>query len=173
MTGCTRLSDRMLDIRMGAEWTSAERAHLAECPDCAAEWRLIQAAAALGARLRLPDSERIAGAVLDRLAREPAAEPGTAGLAGPGRRLGVWWAGGLVAAALMLAVALALWPSRPADPGRQLVVLSELEDLSAGELEGLLGELPSADQVAMPSGAMGMSDLSAAELERVLAAWEG
>lgn len=173
MTACTRLSDRMLEIRAGAEWTGAERAHLAECPDCATEWRLVQAGAALGARLRQPDSERIAAAVLERLAREPVAEGGRAGRVGPGRRPGVWWAGGLVAAALMLAVALALWPSRPADPGRQLVVLSELEDLSAGELEGLLGELPSADQVTMPSGALGMSDLTAAELERVLAAWEG
>lgn len=173
MTGCTRLSDRMLAMRMGADWTRAERAHLAECPDCAAEWRLVQAGAALGARLRQPDSERIAAAVLERLAREPEAERGTAGLAGPGRRPGAWRVGGLVAAALVLAVALALWPSRPPDAARQVVVLSELEDLSVGELEGLLGELPSADQVTMPSGALGMSDLSAAELERVLAAWEG
>lgn len=172
MTACTRLSDRMLEIRLGGEWTPAEREHLDRCPDCAAEWRLMRAGAAVGAGLPPFDAARIAVAVRGRLAAEP---PAPALL--PFRARAVRLAIGLAAAAaLILAVGLAL-RSRTAgvapDSTAGVVVLSELEELSAGELEELLGALPAPVEVMMPSGAVGLSDLSAAELERVLAAWEG
>ncbi|MBA2628091.1 MAG: hypothetical protein H0U85_08760 [Gemmatimonadales bacterium] len=51
MIPCARLSDRMPEVlRAGAPWADAERRHLAQCVDCAAEWELVQVAARLGDR---------------------------------------------------------------------------------------------------------------------------
>ena len=43
------LSDRMPDVAAGRiRWSVPEQQHLVECADCAAEWRLVSTASALG-----------------------------------------------------------------------------------------------------------------------------
>jgi hypothetical protein len=167
VTDCARLSDRMLAVRAGGAWTEAEQAHLAGCPDCAAEWRLMQAGAALGAGARV-DPARVAAAVRERLAAPVPLRPRR-----PWRR----WAAGLAAAAVLaLAVSLGLGLGRQGGPAAAApdgaVMLTELEGLTAGELEDVLGALPVPPDAVMPTGAAGLSDLTDAELERVLRTWE-
>ena len=57
---CERLSDRMPEVARGAgAWDESDRRHLAGCPDCQAEWRLVTLSLGLGqsvARAVDPDS---------------------------------------------------------------------------------------------------------------------
>ncbi len=167
---CTRLSDRTAEVaRGGTEWTGDERRHLASCADCAAEFRLVQAAVKLAAEAPPMPAERISDRVIRRLAAEPVP-------AGRGR----WWwgAGGLAAAAALLWM---LWPgsSPPAAPvvspaATALVLpLTELDSLDSAQLRSVLESLddPLAgpDVYEMPS----MLDLDDTQLERVLRSLEG
>lgn len=166
MTICERLSDRMPMVASGAaQWAAEERDHLATCPECAAEWRLIGAASRLGATAPPIDAARVAAAVRARLAAEPRGAT-VIPIARPRQS----WLWGLAAAAVVvLAVSLARRPSSPGigggAPGQ---VLSELDELSAAELETVLAELSEPTGVA--DGSMG--DLSTDELQRVLRDWE-
>lgn len=103
MTTCEQLMEQMPRLlHGGAEWSPAEREHVAHCRECAGEWRLVQVGAGLDRRLVL-DADRIAAAVRARLAMPIDVLPL--------RRL-PWrnFALGLAAAA---SVALAVWvPSR-------------------------------------------------------------
>jgi hypothetical protein len=69
MTGCTRLSDRMPGVARGeSAWTADEASHLADCSDCAAEWRLVRLAGQLGdSSTWTADLEALSEAVLARL----------------------------------------------------------------------------------------------------------
>ena len=49
MTMCEAVSDRMPAVAAGqGDWTAEERAHLASCSDCGAEWTLVSMASNLG-----------------------------------------------------------------------------------------------------------------------------
>ncbi|HUF34365.1 MAG TPA: hypothetical protein VMN37_00360, partial [Gemmatimonadales bacterium] len=100
MIGCERLSDRMPQVALGRDgWTAEEAAHLEVCPDCRAEWALVGAVGRIGARApAVSDPTVLAARVLRRLAEEPAPRP---------RGRLVRWAGGLAAAAAILALAWA------------------------------------------------------------------
>jgi hypothetical protein len=82
------------------------------------------------------------------------------------------WLGLAAAAAVILAVAVGL---RNRDNGSTAPspILVELDDLDPAELELVLDAVPAVVEASMPVGAVGMSDLSTSELERVLSSWEG
>jgi len=168
MTGCARLSDRMISVAHGGQkWTAEERGHLTECPDCGAEWRLVRLVAELGPPAPVRSVEGVVGSVLARVREE---RRGSVTL----RRSG--W--GRVALALAAAVLLAVALWRPLDrPGRSAPepasFASELDGLSADELAVVLRAYPEAIDVVMPDGAAGLSDLSSDELETVLNSFEG
>ncbi len=176
MTACEQLSERMpmVAARRG-EWTIDEAAHLASCPDCTAEWRLVGRVRRLGDGLPPVDPASIALRVRERMT---AAGASTQVIPIRSPRRTVYW-GLAIAAAAVLAVALPRWRSvDPANPtaDRTTVVagqvLSELDDLSAQELAALLREFPSAPGVEK-SEPGGTEDLNLEELERVLRSWEG
>lgn len=173
MTPCERLSERMPVVAAGADWTPDEAAHLASCPDCAAEWRVVKAAAGVGGQLPAVDPARISARVRARLAAEPANESTVIPIRSA--RRGRWLMGLAAAAVLVLAVRAVVRPPAPVDPGLAAptgTVLSELEELSSNELESVLGDWDE-EQVGTPAaGVPGLSDLSADELERVLRSWE-
>lgn len=168
MTGCERLSDRMPRVALGQDgWTADEAAHLEACPDCRAEWALVGAAGRLGARApTVSDPAAIAALVLRRLAQEPAARA-------PGRLIP--WAGGLAAAAAILAL---VWAGgRDAGSGGEPVAtgspVAAVEQLSAAQVDSLLDrdDVPLAGWSMLETPTLG--DLDEAELERVLRTWEG
>jgi hypothetical protein len=163
----------MIDVaRSGSGWAPDESAHLETCSDCAAEWRLIGRTAALGSGMSI-DAERISARVRARLAtpdEHPIERPGSS------RRRWIPWAAiGLAAAA---ALVLAVRPTRgphlasPPPAAETGAVLSELDGLSARELETVLSEMENNGSVPGGDG-LGLGDLTTAELERVLRSWGG
>ena len=168
MTECTQLSDRMAAVAHGpADWSPQEVAHLAGCPDCAAEWRVMRAGALIGAEVAqtLPAdflATRIVAAVK------------------AGRRARPWWARLrwlALPAAAAAAVVLMVWPGgTPRDrtgPGAAVAefqVLPELEGLDASALESVLELLPASDR---PLEIRGFEELSDDEVTRLLNSLEG
>jgi hypothetical protein len=173
MTSCTRLSDRMIEVRYrGSSWQAREEEHLATCPACRAEWSLVQATARLGTRWPLPESDQLAAAVLARRRAAPGSGVRSIRL----RRHWERWTLGLVAAAtVVFAVGLGLQGPRGPETVSRPALLGELDDLSSDELETVLWGLDDrADPpLSLPAGPVGLSDLSEAELEQVLESLEG
>jgi len=132
------------------------------------EEELLQSAAKLGEdAVSGLDEQRVARAVLERLASEPVATP---------RRVGstVRWLAGVaaVAAAVLLLVKPPTPPPGAASPA-SLSVLHELDDLSASELQLLLESMPaSAAAPAHPDPAP-LDELDTKSLERLLRSLEG
>ncbi|MBL8980039.1 MAG: hypothetical protein JNM53_16605 [Gemmatimonadetes bacterium] len=174
MSPCALLSDRMVLVADGtADWSAAEAEHLASCPDCREEWRLIQGARRLGTEAaRRTDAGRVSRLVLATLAGE--------------RRRRRWVrVGGLVgiaaAAALAIMVSTADRRGSGGEAGSIAVVgaeglqlrLAELESLNEAELEAILDGL----DVPLSEGAGGappaLGDLDDTQLERVLRSLEG
>ncbi len=172
MTPCEQVTERMVAVAHGAgALTGEEQAHLAACPDCALEWRLVQAAGRLGDRAAgRVDPARVSHAVLGTLRAE--------------RRRGQWIRRGALAG-LAAAAALVLMvrtsgpaPGRAGDlPGAATAALyvprAELESLYEGQLEAVLDGLdaPLTEGGAVAPPALG--DLDDAQLERVLRSLEG
>jgi hypothetical protein len=152
----------MVDVAHGrSSWTGPEAAHLAACLDCAAEWRLTARAADAGIGVQV-DPDRLAEAVLARLA------------APPPRRPSFGWVVGLAAAAIVI-LALQARPGQPSvpAPAPAATVLSELDDLTHDELLTVLDALdPLPDDATVPV-ATPLGDLTPGELERVLRSLEG
>jgi hypothetical protein len=167
MTACTRLSDRIPEVASGrTRWTAEEAAHLANCPDCLAEWNLVGATIRIGTKSPIPrDPDAIAGAVLQRLAEDRRS-----------RRSWRAWGAGIAAAA---AIAGVIWagrqPRQVTQPPSERVeiVLPELEPLETAELDSLLETMdaPQVGSSALDEPSLG--DLDAKELEQVLGTWEG
>ena len=168
MTNCEALSERMPEVARGGEWTAEQAHHLAACPGCTDEWRLVAAAAGIGSRVTI-DAARVAGRLRTRLAAAPRPAPAISMFS----RRPARWLAGLAAAALLLLVARAI-VDRPLTsttrPG-ELAVLSELDSLGAPELEAVLEDWTGA--AWRPSASVsGLGDLTAEELEKVLGGWE-
>ncbi len=172
MTDCERLSERIPEVALGRSvWTADDAAHLATCRDCQAEWNLVRAARGLGERAPVVNSSAIAAAVQARLAAERSA----------GRRSRwLWTVAGSAAAAAAVALAVTA-PDEPATSAAPVVVadveplvpLPELEGLETAQLDTLLQtfDRPSGG----PTGGDGstLGDETDAELEMILASWEG
>ena len=159
------LTERMVDVAHGrSRWTEPEAAHLRVCSECAAEWRLTARAPDVGIGIEV-DAERMADAVMARLAARPARLPS------PWSR----WVIGLAAAAAIVILALQAGLGKPTAPAAvpPATVLSELDDLTHEELLTVLEVLdPLPDDAAVPEAAS-LGDLTPGELERVLRSMEG
>ena len=172
MTECERLSDRMPDVALHrAAWSAEETVHLAGCSECRAEWDLIQTARRLEERAPGVDPAAIAASVQRRLVVEREARR---------RARWIWTAAGSAAAAAALAIAvIAEREDRPAvaplavAEAEPLMPLPELEGLEPAQLDTLLDALdePFAGTSTLESSTLG--DGAEAELERILATWEG
>jgi hypothetical protein len=171
MSDCARLSDRMPDVAMQrAAWTADEAVHLASCTDCRAERDLVLAARRLEVRAPAVDPTAIAAAVQRRLATDRASV----------RRSRWFWAGGAAAAAAAaIALAVARGPeARPVAPvvaveTDPLVPLPELEGLETAQLDTLLRALDGSLAGASASDSASVDEDADAQLEQILAAWEG
>jgi hypothetical protein len=172
---CEQLSDRMPAVaRRELSWTGEEEAHLAECPDCRAEWELVSVTVGLGANVVGDlDVHHVTQRVLGRLRDERRMR---------GRQL-AWTATGLAAAA---AVALTVWAGspglrlphvpavRPTAEVAQLPVPG-LDSLATPELEAVLHSLdtPIGTTVEPSDTTTYLDSLDAPELQQVLDTLEG
>ncbi len=167
MTDTHLPTERFPEVLQGrSPWSAEEASHLAGCPACRLEWSITAAAPELGraAADRL-DVERIAGAVRRKLAH---AAPARGRVSRP-----VWWFTGLAAAAAALLLALPR-VEPPASPATvpQVMVLHELDDLTAAELEVVLDALPPAAGAASHVEMLPLDELDTGALERVLQSME-
>jgi hypothetical protein len=172
MSDCQRLSDRMPDVALQrAAWSAEEAAHLTSCAECLAEWKLVLAARRLEASAPNVDPATIAAAIQQRLASERTAD----------RRSRWGWAlGGAAAAAAALALVVAGGPESrqatapavavSADP---LLPLPELEGLDTAQLDTLLHALDGPLAGTSANDSTTADDDVDAELEQILATWEG
>jgi hypothetical protein len=172
MTDCERLSDRMPVVAMQrAAWTAEEAAHLAGCADCRDEWELVQAVKRLEAEAPAVDADAIAAAVQGRLATQRAT----------GRRSRWIWAVGsaaAAAAAIAFGVTSRDEPRREATPAvaietEPLVPLPELDGLETAQLDTLLQAIDAAPAGSSSVESTTLGDEVDAELEQILATWEG
>jgi hypothetical protein len=107
MTICAELSERMPAVALGREvWTDSERAHLADCADCRAEWQVVRIGAGLGAMLPIGDSNVSAARVLLRVRAAQARDRAR-------QRLRAWVVIGAAAAAVAV---VAVWAGRAGRP---------------------------------------------------------
>ena len=172
MSECESIQDRIPLVANGAaEWNEAEAAHLASCPECSAEWRLIQTARRVGdSAARGVNPAHVSQAVLSRLAA--------------GRRAARWKTGGWIvglaaAAAVVLMVQVGNHRTDRATGAMTAAVetlhvpLAELERLDASQLESVLEGLdePLGSRAAPDTPHLG--DLNDHQLERVLRSLEG
>jgi hypothetical protein len=149
-----------------ADWTGEEARHLQTCPSCAAEWRVVVAAAGLGAAAaqRL-DASRLGTAVLRRLRAQ--------------RR---WRRTAWLGMAAAAAVGLVLWLDRPTDDRLATTTearlefhlpMVELESLDADQLQAVLDDLDGPLGATAAPDAPVLDDLEDQELEHVLRSLEG
>lgn len=172
MNDCEWIQERIpLVANRAAEWSEAEAAHLASCPECSAEWRLIQTARRVGdSAAGRVNPNLVSQAVLARLAA--------------GRRATRWktlgWITGLAAAAAVILMVQAgkhradsASEGTPAASTAFHVPLAELEQLDASQLESVLEGLdePLGSHAAPDTPHLG--DLNDHQLERVLRSLEG
>jgi hypothetical protein len=171
MNDCVSLSDRMPEVALGrSDWNPEDAAHLADCAECQAEWRLLVAAAALAESApTVADPVGLAAALRLRLAQDRAGRTTV--------RRG-WLIGG--AAATAAALVLAVASTRPADQAPiitaeadALLPLPELEGLETAQLDTLLNTIdrPVAGTSTLDASTMGEHE--GEELEQVFATWEG
>jgi hypothetical protein len=173
MNDCERLSDRMPDVAAHrAGWTTDEAAHLAGCPECLAEWRLVLAARALDQRApAVSNLSALPAALRVRLAVDRA----------PRARARRAWSAAGVAAAAAAIVVMAMTGSEagpvgappPVVQAEALVPLPELEGLGTAQLDTLLQTIdrPFADKSTLDASTLG--EYEDEELEQVFATWEG
>lgn len=165
MTICEELSERMPAVARGeAHWDATALAHLAVCRECAAEWRVVSAVAALGRAAPAIDPEAVGRLVLRRLAAS-----------GGRRRRARRWLGAVTGLAAAAAIVLMLWSptrrvvSEPEAP----VFLPELDSLTAVQLESVLGSVDRPLGTVRTLDAPGLSGLSDDQLADVLQSMEG
>jgi hypothetical protein len=170
MSPCEQLSDRMPGVATAADWTADERAHLASCPDCSAEWELVQAARGLGVGVAGDlNAHHVTERVLGRLRADRTA--------GRTRRWGYALAG--LAAAAAVVVAVSSGPVGRPYAGQRVdvaanLMLPELDSLRAPELEALLLTMDRpVDENSIDLVPPLPSDLEGEDVDGVLEALEG
>jgi hypothetical protein len=172
MIPCELMTDRMVPVAHGrSEWTAEQRAHIATCPACRAEWDLVATARRLGSPAGALDARSVGRAVVGRLARE--------------RRMRPWkragWIGALAAAAAIAIVVYRQAVPGGTTPGKRLAAagaefrlpLAELDSLNAGELTTVLEQMDAPLGASASPELPGLGDLQDTELERVLRSLEG
>jgi hypothetical protein len=168
MIDCEPMQDRMPDVAHGrAAWTETEMAHLAQCADCALEWRIVRAGTLLDEDPGVAP-ERVAQSVSRRLRDHEAS----------GRIVGrLRWRGtviGLIAAAASVALVVGIVHrdrSRAGVAGDTVVavtMLPELQGLDEGQLESVLRSLGPTAGDATPGVLPHLEDLTDSELEQLL-----
>jgi anti-sigma factor RsiW len=168
MTDCESVTDRIPVVALGRDaWTAEEAAHLASCPACQAEWKVVETARRLGdSAARRVDPDRVNSIVIARLRADR-------------RWRRAAWIGAVAVAAAM---ALVVWTARPTHQAGPIATrgavgfhlpLAELDRLDSGQLERILEDLeaPLGAQAAPEAPELG--DLKDSELERVLRTLEG
>jgi hypothetical protein len=172
MTDCESVQDRIPLVAHGlGEWTAEERAHLNACPECSAEWRIVESVRRMGdiAAARV-DPERVNRTVLARLASDRTVARW---------RRGGWLTGLAAAAVLVLMVRVVSRQVRvemttaPAATTALHVPLAELETLNTEELESVLEGLDEPLGSGAAPDAPHLGDLDDHQLERVLRSLEG
>jgi hypothetical protein len=164
---CTQLSDRMPAVGQGTlRWSEADLRHLSTCPECASEWRLVQATAALGLDVeRSIDPGTVTAGVLAGL-REVRPRRSLA-------RRAIW----LVPLAAVAALVLMLWGSgaqtrtQTNSAPTTISLLPELEPLTTTELQSILELLPQG--ASSEDGLRSFDDLTEDEVAAVLKDLEG
>ncbi|MGH7590812.1 MAG: hypothetical protein ACREOE_08705 [Gemmatimonadales bacterium] len=168
MTRCEELAERMPGVARGeAAWDAGALAHLATCPECAAEWRVLVATIGVGRSAPDVDPEEVARAVVARLGATRHRSTST-------RR----WLGGMAVVAAAAAVTVMLWPRSPSggagpDAMSAPVFLPELDSLSTSQLESVLGALDAPLGSVRTLDAPDLSGLSDDQLSAVLQSMEG
>ena len=174
MNMCEAVSDRMPAVASGrVEWTAAERGHLAGCPECLPEWKLVSVAAMLG-RDVTADAAGLTPRVLERVHAAAREDQRSRWL----RRAAV--AGGVaIAAMLLLVVVPRTRTTAPVQPPVGVVVseapdlqLAELDGAAPAELEMVLVEF---DEPTVPVSSLDGPDLEGldmSQVERALRSWE-
>lgn len=166
MTTCDTLRDRMPDVAWGRDaFGDDDRAHLAACAECRAEWALVSDGLRLAEGITV-DADRLAERLAGRL-RDEAREA-------PVRRLP--WRGVGLGVAAAASIALVLWaPRRERSPIVQQPVaaaarlLPELERLDEKELRQVLVTVEGGDAAdASPASLPRLGDLTETELEQML-----
>lgn len=168
MSDCEPMQDRMPDVAHGrATWTETETAHLAQCADCALEWRIVRAGMLL---------DENPGVVADRVAQSVHRRLRNRGASG--RIVGrLHWRGagiGLIAAAASVVLVVGLMRHDRARPGVAsdtvvaVAMLPELQGLDEGQLESVLRSLGPTAGDATPGVLPHLEDLTDGELEQLL-----
>lgn len=166
---CPRLSDRMVQVLAGrSRWSEEESNHLARCPDCGAEWRLLTRAGAIGDRISTPDAGQVTAAVLRRVAADRQQSRSS-------RRRWMIGIAAAVAASLLLVSRLTEAPVAPATPlvQRLEIPFLELDSLSADQLQAVLETLEPPLGSESTLDAPTLQDLDDTQLERLLRSLEG
>lgn len=166
---CERLSDRMTPVLAGgSRWSAEEAEHLAQCPDCGAEWRLLSRAAALGDRLPPLDADQVTAGVLQRVAADRRQARST-------RRRWLIGIAAAVAASLLLVSRFTEPAVTPYPPlaERLEIPFMELDSLSADQLQAVLETLEPPLGSESTLDAPTLQDLDDTQLERLLRSLEG
>jgi len=175
---CDILSDKLPRVASGElQWTAEEAAHLAACPECAAEWSLGGQARKLGERaVQAIEPAQLSARVLAGVVARRRQDRWTRGA----------WFTTLAAAA---AITIVVWtgrnrggshlaigpdssPAVSAEPGFHLP-LAELESLDSDQLQAVLDGLDAPVGQVAPGPAPSFGDLDDHQLERVLRSLEG
>jgi hypothetical protein len=167
MIDCAVIQDRMPELARGTvAWSEAETAHLARCIDCALEWRVVRAGAALHAGMTI-DAERMARTVAERLRTERPERSVIRRIPWRGTVIGLF-----AAAASVVLILSAPQLQRPqsgsASDTAALAILPELQRLDEGQLERLLQSLGPSAGDATPGVLPHLEDLTDSELEQLL-----
>ena len=173
MSMCEAVSDRMPAVASGqSEWTAEERAHLASCGDCAAEWELVGAASRLGRDVTV-DAAALTPVVLERVR---AAKVEAIRSRWVKQAVAV---GALAAAAVLLVLRMPEDAPDPLLPAVEVAMespgelqLAELDDAAPAELEMVLAEF---EEPASPESSFDSPDLEGLDMSQVesaLRSWE-
>jgi hypothetical protein len=173
MSMCEEVSDRMPAAASGrSEWTAEERAHLASCSDCAAEWMLVVTASNLGRDVTV-DAAALTPLVLNR-ARAAKVEATR-------QR---WLRQSIVVAGLAIAavVLLMLVPARNKAPevplggvmveARGGLQLAELDDAAPADLEMVLAEFDERVETTSTLDGPDLEGLDISQMDSALRSWE-
>lgn len=176
MNECAALVDLMPMVAAGrAAWPTGAEAHLRECADCRAAWRIIGAAARLGGEVPEGiDFDTVGVQVSRRLRAARSADR---------RRRGL---GGISLLAAAAAIALMVWRGHPAtvpsgpgagtptpEAGAFVIPVSGLDDLDTAQLQAIYQQLDGPLGAGGSVGGPGLEELSPEEMSQVLSTYQG